>query len=125
MITLILLFYISLVGIIAMTLYKRHEIKTGKTLALSRIGEKTDQVFHRALTRVRDGISYFNKHTFIAMAQWIAYHILIRVRNWYIQLQLRAHKNPHMKKVIDMVRGRGEVNKQGVSFYLRRISSNK
>ncbi len=63
-----------------------------------------------------------NRKTFIALAQYITFHILYRIRKVYVELKHRALMNPHGKRMIDAIRGRGEINKHGASFYLRRIS---
>ena len=120
---LIILFYLSLLGIAGMVFLKRHEVKTGKATIVSRLGRGTDHLFHAIFTAVGTGISYINKRTFIAIAQWIAYHILLRTRKVYVEIKHQALANPHGKKMIDAVRGRGEVRNHGASFYLRRIAA--
>ncbi len=123
MYTLISLFYASLLGIVFMLLLKGHEVRTGKPTIVSRLGRGTDHVFHGVFSTVGRFFSYINKKTFIVMAQWIAFHILLRIRTMYVELKHRALVNPHSRKVIDAVRGRGEVRDHGASFYLRRISN--
>lgn len=122
MYTLITIFYISLLAIILMVVFKRHEIKTGKQSIFSRLGQGSDHVFHAIFSGTRKGISYINKHTFIAVAQWITFHILVRVRKVYVEVKHKALENPHGKSMIDAVRGRGEVKNHGASFYLRKIA---
>jgi hypothetical protein len=123
MYTLISLFYVALIGMLGMVVLKRHEAKTGKATIVSRLGRGTDHVFHAIFDSVGRVISYINRHTFIALTQWAAFHILIRVRKVYVELKHMTLSNPHGKKVIDAVRGRGEVKDHGASFYLRRISA--
>ncbi len=123
MYTLISLFYGSFLFIIFMLLLKRHELKTGRPTIVSRLGRGSDHIFHAIFNAVGGAFSYINKHTFIAVAQWVAFHILVHIRNVYVELKHRTLSNPHGKKIIDAVRGRGEVRKEGASFYLRRISS--
>ncbi|MEI8328001.1 MAG: hypothetical protein WCG02_02590 [Candidatus Taylorbacteria bacterium] len=122
MYTLISIFYISLIGAIGMLLMKRREIKGGKPSLISKLGRGTDHFFQTIFTAVKRFISYINKHTFIVLAQWMAFHVLKRVRNVYVAIKHRFITNPHGKKLIDAVRGRGEVKNHGASFYLRRIS---
>jgi hypothetical protein len=122
MYTFIAIFYISIVGIFVMIVLKRKEIKSGKPNLVSRIGKGTDHICSSIIASVHRSISYFNRHTFVALANWIAYHILFRVRNIYVNIKDRFISNPHGKKLIDAVRGRGEVKSHGASFYLRRIS---
>ena len=122
MYTLIILFYIALIGMIGMVMFKRHELKTGRSTIISRLGKGTDHVFQAVYQSVSRTVSYVNKHTFIVVAQWIAYHILKHVRRVYVELKQRALDNPHSRKVIDAVRGRGEVTTHRPSFYLRRIA---
>ncbi len=121
MYTLITIFYASLLGIVLMLLLKRREMKTGKPSVLSRLGRGTDDLFAGFFGAIRAAVSYVNKHTFIAIAHWVAYHVLLRIRNVYVEIKHRFLSNPHGKKVIDAVRGRGEVTDHGASFYLRRI----
>jgi len=122
MYTLISIFYISLLGMIIMVLFKRHEVKTDKPSLISRLGQGSDHVFHALFGAVGKGISYINKHTFIAVAQWMTFHVLVRVRKVYVEVKHQALANPHGKKMIDAVRGRGEVRDHGASFYLRKIA---
>ena len=105
-----------------MPLLKRHEIKTGKATIVNRIGRGTDHIFQHIFTTTRKTISYINKKTFIALAHWIAYHVLFHIRKVYVDLKHHFISNPHGKKLIDAVRGRGDVKDHGASFYLRRIS---
>ncbi len=122
MYTTITIFYISLIGIIAMILLKRREVLTGHESIVSRLGEGSDHIFAAFFGGIRRGISYINKHTFIALAQWVAFHVLVHVRKVYVEIKHLWLKNTHTRKVLDMVRGKGEVKKHGASFYLRRIS---
>jgi hypothetical protein len=122
MYSLIIAFYLSFLGIIVMVLLKRYEVNSGKATVVSRIGQGSDHLFHDIFGALKHGASYVNKHSFIAIAQWIAFHVLLRVRNIYVELKDRALSNPHSRKVIDAVRGRGEITPHSASFYLRRIS---
>lgn len=122
MYTLISIFYVSLIGIVLMLLLKRKEAMTGHPSLVSRFGQRTDHIFSAVFSAVRRGLSYINKHTFIALAQWLAFHILVHVRRVYVEIKHWALNYSHSRKVIDMVRGKGEVKKHGASFYLRRIS---
>jgi hypothetical protein len=119
---LIAIFYISLLGMVLMLLFKRHEVRSGRPTVVSRFGRGSDQFFHGIFSKVGRIVSYVNKHTFIVVTQWIAYHMLLHVRNVYVEIKHQALSNPHGKKVIDAVRGRGEVSDHGASIYLRRIS---
>lgn len=121
MYTLISIFYISLLGIAGMILYKRHEVKSGHPTILSRLGQGSDHFFHTIFSTVSEVISYINKHTFIALAQWIAIHILKYIRSWYVEVKHRFISTPHGKKMMDAVRGRGQIKDHGASFYLRRL----
>jgi hypothetical protein len=122
MYTLIIIFYVALLGIIAMIVFKRHEVKTGKQSIFSKLGAGSDHIFHAVFDAVRMSISYINKHTFIALAQWITFHVLVHTRKVYVEVKHRTLANPHGKRMIDAVRGRGEVKDHGASFYLRKIS---
>ena len=102
---------------------KRYEIRTGRQTVASRFGNSIDQSLRSIFDAIRRSISYFNKKTFIAIIQIMAYHILLHIRQVYVEIKHRALLNPHGKKVIDAVRGRGEIRDHGASFYLRRISN--
>jgi hypothetical protein len=123
MYTTIGIFYGSLLLMMFMVMLKAREVRTGHPTVTSRMFAHMDDYFSRIFRAVQRTISYANKHTLISLAQWIAYHILRHIRAWYIELRLRAYENPHGKKVIDAVRGRGEVRKHGSSVYLKRISN--
>jgi len=117
-------FYISFVGILGMFGFKVIEIKSGKKTWISKIGEKTDHIFRNSYFFVKKCIHQINKKNAIALIQWIAYHILSWTRELYIWVRRKAHAHPPSKMVIDMVRGKGEVKKNGgVSFFLKSISS--
>ena len=123
MITLITLFYLSFILMIAMLWMKRLELVSGKKYFLTNLADKNDHVFEKLHEDIRTGISYFNKHTFIAFLQWIAIGLLSWLRNLYIKLFHIAKKYPHSKKVIDMVQGKGQTTSiGGVSFFLKKIS---
>ena len=107
---------------IAMVLLKRREIATGKPSLVSRAGSGIDHVFQDIFSKVSRGMSYINKHTFIALAHLAAFHALKSVRNVYVEVKHRFISNPQGKKLIDAVRGRGEVTDHGASFFLRRIA---
>jgi len=123
MYTAIIIFYITLLCMILMIYGKARELKTGHPTMISRIFATTDHFFHGVAFSVRRGISYINRHTFIALAQLIAYYILRHLRSWYIAVHMKIYENPHGRKVIDMVRGKGEVKNHGASAYLKRISN--
>jgi hypothetical protein len=122
MYTLIILFYASFIGIILMLLLKRHEFKTGKPTLVSRLGRGSDCFFQGIFTGMKSFFSYLNKHTFIALGHWVAFHILLRIRKVYVEIKARFISHPQGKKMIDAIRGRGEIKNHGASFYLRRIA---
>lgn len=123
MYTFITIFYFSFIAMIAMVLFKRREVNGGKQSIVSKIGAGTDHLFTVIFETLKKWISFVNKHTFIALAHLIAYHILLRIRNVYVAIKHRTLINPHGKKLIDAVRGKGAISNHGVSFYLRRIAS--
>ena len=117
-----IVFLVALAGIAGMIELKYLEIKKGRKLFLSRLGESTDHIVHAAYDHVRIFLSHFNRRTCIEAAQYIAVHVLSWLRSIYIRLYHLAHRNPHSKKVIDMVRGRGEANSNGgSSFYIKQM----
>lgn len=116
-------FFSSLVIIIGMIGLKSIEMRRGHKFFSTRIAEKSDHIFQAIYNGVRNAIAYINKHNAIALIQVIAYHILSWARSVYLRIQAKAHAHPHSKKVIDMVKGKGEVDKNGgASFYLKKIS---
>lgn len=119
------IFYVSLIGILGMILMKRREFSTGKKSVISRVGSGLDSRFNAIFSLIKRAISYVNRKTFIALVQVVAYHILLRIRRIYVEIKHQALMNPHSRKVIDAVRGRGEIETSGASFYLRRISTDK
>ena len=122
---LITIFYLSFIGIVVMLVLKRNELKNGKSNFISRFSKKTDHIFQTIFDGVSDFLSYINKHTFVAIAHWLAVHALFRIRKVYVHAKQRTLDNHHGRKIIDAVRGRGEVKNHGASFYLRRISEDK
>lgn len=122
MYTIIILFYVSLIAMIAMIFLKRREINTGKRSPFSKIGDVADHIFLTIFNAFEKSISFVNKHTFMALAHFVAFHVLFRVRKVYVEIKHRFLINPHGKKLIDAVRGKGEIHRHGASFYLRRIS---
>ena len=115
-------FILSFLGIIAMTWLKAHELRTNKKFWIALLAEKTDHRVQAVYQKGRTYASYFNRRSAVALLQWIAYHILSWARSFYIAIHRKAHAHPPSKKVIDMVRGKGQVEKAGgASFYLKRI----
>ncbi len=118
---LIATFYIAFSGIITMILLKRVEIKRGdisKQKSESRL-EKTLAYFFGQISQFYQMI---NRRTFVALVQYLTFHALLRIRNIYVDIKHKTLLNPHGKRMIDAVRGRGEIKNHGASFYLRRIS---
>lgn len=105
-----------------MIMIKRREVLSGQRTNLSSLGSSLDNTLHNLSQRIRLGIRYFNRKTLFAIFNILAYHVLLRVRKIYVEIKHRTLLNPHGKKLIDAVRGRGEVRNHGASFYLRRIS---
>lgn len=119
----ILSFYISILAIIGMISFKGLELRSGKKSWISRLSENTNHIVQDYYYKTRKFISYINRKSAVAFLQWIAYHILTWARNAYIWAYHKARAHAPSKKVIDMVRGRGEVNRNGgSSFYLKSIS---
>lgn len=123
MYALISIFYVSILGMAAMVLFKRREVLTGRQSVVSRVGAGSDHIFQAVFSAVRRGSSYMNRRTFNLLAHWIAYHILLRVRHVYVEIKAQVLATPQGRKLIDAVRGRGEVKDHGASFFLRRISA--
>ncbi len=116
-------FYISFAGILGMLGFKAMEIRSGKKSWISHLADNTNHLVHDAYHDIRKFFSYFNRKSALALVQWIAYHILSWARATYIWAYKKAHAHAPSKKVIDMVRGRGEVNKNGgASFYWKKLT---
>lgn len=115
-------FYVSLIGIITMILLKRHEIDKNKTSLTSRFAKSLEHTLGQTFDRIQSIFRMLNKKTLIALVQFITFHVLYRIRKVYVEIKHRTLRNPHGKKMIDAVRGRGEVKNHGASFFLRRIS---
>jgi len=105
-----------------MIIIKRKEIKTPKAFALQSTESSIEKNLTKTYTNFVKFFKMFNKHTFIALSQYLTFHLLFSIRKVYVELKHRTLLNPHGKKMIDAVRGRGEVKNHGASFYLRRIS---
>ena len=123
MYTSIIIFYISLLSMVDMVLLKRREVLTGQPSLVSRIGAGSDHIFQAVYAAVRHGLSLVNRRTLFALAQWLAFHVLRSVRKVYVELKARFISNPHGKRLIDAVRGRGEISNHGASFFLRHIAT--
>lgn len=119
-----IIFAVALLGMVGMILLKIGEVRGGKKSLLSRAGDNTDQHVHAAYDKVKYAFRYLNKRSGIALVQWVAFHFLSWMHEIYKWAYDVAHRHPHSKRVIDMVRGRGEVDKNGgSSFYLKQISA--
>ena len=125
MYALITIFYVSLLVMVLMIGLKSREARTGKRTIVSRMGQGTDHFFVSIYLSVKKLISYWNRRTAVALAHWFAYHILFRIRKIYVELKHRALMNPHGRRLINAVRGRGEVRREGASFCLRRIAEGR
>jgi hypothetical protein len=116
-------FFASLIGIVLMIYLKARRLKLDVRSQFSFVSEKVDHTIRAFFRKVRVFVSYFNRKSAVALVEWIAYHVLSWIRNAYIWVHNKAHAHPPSKKVIDMVRGRGEIDTiGGASFYLKRIS---
>ncbi len=121
--TFVLSFYASLIGMLGMISIKAMELRSGRKSLVSRLADKTNHIVHDYYFRVKKFFSYFNRRSAVALVQWIAYHILSWGRAIYIWIYNKAHSHAPSKKVIDMVRGKGDVNRNGgSSVYLKKIS---
>ena len=119
----IISFYLSLIAIFSMIGLKAREMRSGNKLWISKVMDKTNDKVASAHINTKTFFSYFNRKSAVAFVQWIAYHVLSWARAVYIWLHGKAHAHPPSKKVLDMVRGRGEIKRNGgASFHLKRIS---
>jgi hypothetical protein len=121
--TSVITFYVSFLGIVGMIYLKYLELNKNKRYFISKLSERADRTIVLVYNNIRKIILSINKDNAIALIQWIAYYILSWARDTYIWLYRKARSHPPSKMVVDMVRGRGEVKRNGgVSFYLRRIA---
>lgn len=125
MYTLITIFYVSILAMLAMVLFKRREVMTGEASVVSRIGAGTDHVFSAVFVFCRKYLAYANRRNLVLVMHWLAFHILKFVRGIYVELKAQTLAHPTGKRLIDAVRGRGDVKSTGASFYLRRISADQ
>ncbi len=119
---LISIFYISLIGIISMIFIKRAEMKNDDYSLADKTESSLEMTLSNIYSKIVSYTKLINRQTFVALMQYLTFHVLLRIRNVYVDLKHRTLQNPHGKRMIDAVRGRGEVKNHGASFYLRRIS---
>lgn len=105
-----------------MIIIKRKEINNSENFAPQLSQSSIEKKLTKIYSEFVRFFKMFNKYTFIALSQYITFHLLFRVRKIYVELKHRTLLNPHGKRMIDAVRGRGEIKNHGASFYLRRIS---
>jgi hypothetical protein len=118
-----IIFFIALLGIILMIILKSVELRSGKKSLFSRMGASSDHFVHATYDKVRFGLSQINKNNAVKFLQWIAFHVLSFGHRIYVYLHDKAHRHPHSKKVIDMVKGKIEISQHGgSSFYLKKIA---
>ncbi len=119
---LISIFYISLIGIISMIFIKRAEMKNGDLSLADKIESSVEVALSNIYAKIVAYSKLLNRQTFVALVQYLTFHVLLRIRNIYVDIKHRTLQNPHGRRMIDAVRGRGEIKNHGASFYLRRIS---
>ena len=109
-----------------MLVLKNRELSMGKQSVIARLGERTDSTFQATWIKVRYYFAHVNATNAIGSVQWLAFHFLTLLKKMYIKLHEFAYGNPHSKKVIDMVKGRGVEHTRGAaSFFLKKISEEK
>src|SRR3989344_9353131 len=121
--TLSISFYATFLIMLSMVGFKAMEMHSGRKSFISKLSDNTNHIVHNAYDRIIKSISYINRKSAIALIEWIACHILSGARKVYIWAYNKAHAHPPSKRVIDMVRGKGEVNRNGgSSIFLKKIS---
>lgn len=124
--TFIVAFYISVLGIVIMLVLKNRELSLGKQSFVARLGSRTDSTVHDVWGKFRYYMAHVNATNAIGSVQWVAFHFLSFLKKMYIKIHEMAYGNPHSKKVIDMVKGRGVEHTRGAaSFFLKKISEDK
>jgi hypothetical protein len=123
MMTATISFFVSFLGIIGMIVLKARRLRMETRSHFKFVSEKVDHKIRAVFASIRTFFGYFNRKSAVALVQWIAYHILSWIRSIYLWLHDKAHAHPPSKKVIDMVRGRGEIEETGgASFYLKNLA---
>ncbi len=118
-----IVFFVALLGIIVMLYLKARRLRLDTRSHFSFLSAKVDGKIRFSFAKVRKFFSYFNRKSAVALIEWIAYHMLSWIRSVYIWIQNKAHAHPPSKKVIDMVRGKGEIDTMGgASFYLKNLA---
>jgi hypothetical protein len=105
-----------------MIFIKRAEMKNGELSLADKIESSVEVALSNIYAKIVAYSKLLNRQTFVALVQFLTFHVLLRIRNIYVNIKHRTLQNPHGKRMIDAVRGRGEVKNHGASFYLRRIS---
>ncbi len=118
-----ILFFGSFAGIVLMIVLKARRLKLEVRSQFSFVSEKVDTNIRYSFAMVRRFFSYFNRKSAVALAHLIAYHVFAVGHKLYRWTHKKLHAHPHSKRMINMVQGKGEVDKMGgASFYLKRIS---
>jgi hypothetical protein len=116
-------FYISILGILGMIGFKAIEVRSGKKTLITKLSDRTNHRVYDAYIKVKRFISYFNRKSALALIEWIAYHILSWARGVYLWIYKKAHEHGPTKRIIDMVRGKGDANRNGgSSFYFKNLT---
>lgn len=116
-------FAISSFGIVGMLFLKSFELKTGKALPSTKVGETTNNYVRRTYKKVRRFISYFNKQNGVLLFRFLVVHALIYYRKAYASIKGIIMSYPIAQKTHDMISGKGVVKRNGgVSFFLKRIA---
>ncbi len=117
-----IVFFGSFAGIILMIVLKARRLKLEVRSKFSFISAKVDAKIRRAFAATGRFFSYFNRKSAVALGHLIAYHVFAAGHALYRWTHKKLHAHPHSKRMINMVQGKGEVEKGGASFYLKRIS---
>ncbi|MSR71430.1 MAG: hypothetical protein EXS50_02020 [Candidatus Taylorbacteria bacterium] len=120
-----IVFFIALLGIIAMFTIKFVEAKTGNKSFLTRVSEKTNHIVHSHVARIKYVSSFISKRNAKLLSKFVAYHVLLAGHRIYTKLKniLKTHLENKPESPINMVLGKGVLKKKGsVSFFLKHIA---
>ncbi len=101
---------------------KAVELKTGKPSLLSRSSHRFNHIIHDFFVKVRRWVSYINRRSALLLVQYVVAHSIMAVHGSFLYTKKKVNSNPHTKKYVDMITGKGVIKRKGaVSIYLKQI----
>lgn len=122
----IVVFYGSLVAMIAMVCTKVYEVSKNKVVATTRIAQSIDHVFEAWFRNVRNFLRYISWHNAELFFWWCVRGIFRTLHISYKYVEQKAANDPRSRRIIDMVRGKHVPQRNGgASVYLKRIKPDR